>query len=91
VAERESGQELGWFFDVYVYRPDLPTLVTTQTSTVLTLEWQTHGNRPFPMPVEVMIGGKAQRVEMPNGRGSARLPAGAEAVVDPNGWLLRTW
>jgi aminopeptidase N len=91
VAERESGQELGWLFDVYVYRPDLPTLVTTQTSTVLTLEWRTHGNRPFPMPVEVMIGGKAQRVEMPNGRGSARLPAGAEAVVDPSGWLLRTW
>jgi aminopeptidase N len=90
-AERESGKDLDWFFEVYVYQPNLPTLVSTQTRDHLTLEWQTPGNAPFPLPVEVVVGGRAQRVEMPGGRASVRIPAGAEVAVDPHGWVLRSW
>jgi aminopeptidase N len=90
VAERESGQDLDWFFDVYVFRPDLPTLVTRQTATALTLEWRTHGGLPFPMPVEVAIGGETRRVDMTGGRATLGISARDQVEVDPNGWLLRT-
>ena len=40
------------------------------------------------MPIEVVIGGKAQRVEMRGGRGSVRIPAGATVAVDPHDWVL---
>ena len=35
----------------------------------------------FDVPVEVVIGGRRARVEMPGGEGSLRVPAGAEVVV----------
>jgi len=90
VAERESGRDLGWFFDLYVYQPDLPTLVSSEAGGQLTLEWNTPGDLPFPMPVEVVIGGKAQRVEMTGSRGAVRVPAGAAVAVDPHDWVLRS-
>jgi aminopeptidase N len=91
VAERESGKELDWFFDLYLFQPDLPTLISAQAGDELTLEWDTPADLPFPMPVEVVIGGKAQRVEVTAGRATVRIPAGAEIAVDPHGWILRSW
>jgi aminopeptidase N len=91
VAERESGMDLGWFFELYVFQPDLPKLVSTRAGNWLTFEWQTHGDLAFPMPVEVVVEGKSQRVEMTGGRGTLRAPVGTAVEVDPNGWLLRVW
>ena len=89
VAERESGRELGWFFDVYVFQPVLPALVSAQIGDQLTLEWETPGALPFPLPIEVRINGQAHRVEMTDGRGAVRIPAGAEVAIDPDDWVLR--
>jgi aminopeptidase N len=89
VAERESGRELGWFFDVYVFQPVLPTLVSAQIGDQLTLAWETPGAQPFPLPIEVRINGQAHRVEMAGGRGTVRIPAGAEVAIDPDDWVLR--
>jgi hypothetical protein len=44
---------------------------------------------PFPMPIDVVVGGKTQRVEMKDGKGSVNF-AGATPVIDPNGWVLKT-
>ena len=43
---------------------------------------------PFPMPVDVEINGKTQRVEMKGGKGSVNF-TGAAPVVDPKGWILK--
>jgi len=42
------------------------------------------------MPVDVEIDGQTQRVEMPNGRATVEVPAGATVAVDPEGWILKT-
>jgi hypothetical protein len=40
------------------------------------------------MPVDVVVDGKTQRVEMPNGKGSV-IYSGKPPVIDPNGWVLK--
>lgn len=88
IASKESGQDLRWFFEVYVRQAKLPTLKTEATNGVLRLEWTTPENLPFPMPVDVVVGGKTVRVPMTGGKGSLNY-SGSAPVVDPNGWVLK--
>ncbi len=88
IAEKDSGMELDWFFDLYLRQPQLPKLVSTVTGKSLNLRWETPANLPFPMPVEVMVDGKLKRIAMPGGKATIAF-AGAVPVIDPNGWLLK--
>jgi aminopeptidase N len=97
IAERESGKELDWFFEVYVRQPALPKLNVqsimtgsgaTQINSLL-LRWETPNNLPFPLPVEVKIGSETKRVEMTNNAATISLPPNVQYEIDPNGWLLR--
>ncbi len=88
IAEKDSGMKLDWFFDLYLRQPALPKLVTSTEGNTLHLRWESPNNLPFPMPVEVKVDGKIERVRMPGGRGSVRF-SGAAPVIDPNGWILK--
>ncbi|HSK72615.1 MAG TPA: M1 family metallopeptidase [Pyrinomonadaceae bacterium] len=89
IAERESGKQLDWFFELYLRQPKLPKLISETNGNQLTLRWETPNNMPFPMPVEVKIGDQIKRVEMSSGKATIPLPQGASYEIDPNGWLLR--
>ncbi|CAA9376179.1 MAG: hypothetical protein AVDCRST_MAG74-163 [uncultured Pyrinomonadaceae bacterium] len=89
IAERQSGVKLDWFFELYLRQPALPKLVAETRGNQLTLRWNAPDNLPFPMPVEVSIGGATKRYEMPNGTVTIPLPRDAEYVVDPNSWVLK--
>jgi aminopeptidase N len=90
IAEKESGEKLDWFFELYLRQPALPKLVAETSGNQLTLRWETPNNLPFPMPVEVKIAGETKRVKMPNGTAKITLPADGNYTIDPNGWLLKT-
>jgi aminopeptidase N len=62
LAEKISGQELSWFFDVYLYSAELPELVVQRSSDRLQLQWQTSGEKPFMLPVEIETGGNISSV-----------------------------
>lgn len=93
IAEQESKMELDWFFELYLRQPKLPILNTTtiaaasNNSETLTLAWETPNNMPFPMPVDVEINGKTQRVAMKDGKGTVNLTG--KPTVDPKSWVLR--
>lgn len=89
IAEDEHGQDLDWFFDTYLHRAGLPRLVSTRGGDTLALRWETESGRPFPMPVDVRIGGTIRRVPMARGRATLTVPAGAMVEIDPFGWTLR--
>ncbi|RYG35236.1 M1 family peptidase [bacterium] len=90
IAEKESGQDLDWFFELYLRQPKLPVLVTKIEGNTLSLQWETPGNIPFPMPIDVLISGKIQRVPMKDGKGSLSVAfTGIEPVIDPKGWVLK--
>lgn len=88
ICEQESGQDLDWFFDLYLRQPALPKLFSRIEGDQLTLRWETPGNLPFPMPVEVELNGKRQRLT-PTPEGLIiRLTPGDKPVVDPDRWGL---
>jgi aminopeptidase N len=89
IAEEESGIKLDWFFEVYLRQPALPKLVLETSGDRTNLRWETPNNLPFPMPVDVSIDGKIQRVEMKDGRGGV-YTKGVAPVIDPKGWVLKT-
>ncbi len=89
ITEKESGKDLDWFFEVYMRQPALPKLIVETKQNQLVLRWDVPNNLPFPLPVEVKIGGEIKRVEMKNGQGVLPLPQDASYEIDPNGWLLR--
>lgn len=92
IAEVECKCGLDWFFEIYLRQPKLPKLLYSigggPLRETIALNWETPNDIPFPMPVEIMIDGKPQRVEMPSGRGSVRV-GNAKYEVDPNGWVLK--
>ena len=93
IAEQDSGMKLDWFFELYLRQPKLPRLLGASASDcrekcTFNLQWETPNNMPFPMPVDVIVDGKTQRVEMPNGKGSV-IYSGTPPVIDPKGWVLK--
>lgn len=89
IVRQVTGQDLRWFFDVYLYSAALPELVTARSGDQLTLRWKTPNDRPFPLPVDVSIDGKVQKVAMPGGTATLTIPAGAHVIFDPNAHVLR--
>lgn len=89
IAEKQSGTDLDWFFEVYLRQPKLPKLVTEKTNDHVTLHWDSPDGLPFPMPVEVKVGETTKRYELPSGTVTIPIAAGQNVVVDPDGWILK--
>lgn len=88
IAEADSGMKLDWLFEMYLRQPKLPKLVTSVSGNTMNLSWETPNNMPFPMPIDVEVNGKLQRVEMKDGKGSVSF-TGATPVIDRKGWVLK--
>lgn len=89
LAGRIAGTDLTWFFDVYVREAELPRLVMEREGTTVRLRWETPGGRPFPMPVDVRVDGRTQRVPMTDGRANLQVGTAAVVELDPDQWVLR--
>jgi aminopeptidase N len=88
LAESISGQSLDWFFDVYLRQADLPILVSEVDKEQLKIYWEVPDNLFFPMPVDVNIGDKTQRLEIPAEGLAVKIEEGVEPKIDPENWLL---
>lgn len=89
VANQVSGTDLGWFFDVYLYRAALPELVESRERGKLTLRWDVPDDLPFPMPVDVRIDGSTVTLPMKNGKGEVAVADAATVTIDPKARILR--
>jgi aminopeptidase N len=87
IAEKVSGRELDWFWEVYLRQASLPVLKTKIEKDTLYLEWKIESDLPFSVPVEVMLGEDVVKVEMREGAGSVIIPEGVEPVIDPDKWI----
>lgn len=88
IASKESGQDLRWFFEVYVRQAALPELKTQTADGIMTLEWVTPNNLPFPMPVQALVNGRLTRIPMTGGKATINY-TGEPPVIDPDGWTLK--
>ena len=89
IAEKESGRDLHWFWELYLRQPKLPKLVSEIAGDELHLTWETPNDMPFPMPIEVRINGKTQRIEMPDRKATVPLHGSKKPELDPDAWILR--
>jgi hypothetical protein len=84
-----SGMKFGWLFDMYLHQPELPNLIVNPSGDSLLLEWSTPDDLPFPMPVEVLMDGRRQRIDMARGRASVKVSSLDRIHIDPDGWILK--
>ncbi|HEX5052126.1 MAG TPA: M1 family metallopeptidase [Planctomycetota bacterium] len=82
-----AGEDLAWFFEVYVRQPALPRLHSEKVGGVLKLRWETPEGLAFRLPVPVVLRGALQRVPMPDGSGELEVGDG-DFVVDPDQLVL---
>jgi hypothetical protein len=89
IAEEVSGTTLDWFFEAYFRQAALPMLHSGIINDTLYLRWTVQNDIPFPMPVEVNMGGTIVRVNISGGSGKIAIPAGVTPQVDPNNRILK--
>lgn len=94
IAEKESGMELDWFFELYLRQPALPKLKYEQVENnegrmSVNFSWETPNNMPFDMPIPVKVNGEMRQVKVKDNFGWMLLLKGEEIVVDPEGWILK--
>jgi aminopeptidase N len=88
LVEDVSGQDLAWFFDVYLRQAALPKLVEKREGDEWTILWDVPEGHPFPMPLEIEKDGEIRKYPMNEGR--LTIPVHPEQVLlDPNNWILK--
>jgi aminopeptidase N len=89
IVKDVSGRNLDWFFDAYLYHAALPELVEEREGDKLKLHWKLKDGGAFPMPIEVRVGDRIERLDMADGKGELTLPAGELYTIDPHSRVLR--
>lgn len=89
IAEKHSGRDLAWFWELYLRQPKLPKLASEVRDGALHLRWETPHDLAFPMPVDVEIAGDTVRVEMKDGAAVVPLHGAHEFLLDPKERILR--
>lgn len=89
VAEVSGRDDLGWFWDTYVFGAKLPRWSIVRDSgsesDLIQLNWEDPG---FEMPLPIRFGGEERRVAMDGGAARFNVPPGQPVEVDPEGWVL---
>jgi aminopeptidase N len=88
-ANEASGRDLQWFFDAYLYHAALPELIEERSADKLKLSWKLKDGGAFPMPLEVRINHRIEKLAMSNGEGELALPPNALVTIDPMSRVLR--
>lgn len=88
IMSEEAGEDLAWLVNRYLREASLPALVVERRDGMLSLRWVT-GDRPFPMPVEVLVDGKRTRLEPGNATATLAVAPHARVIIDPQSRILR--
>jgi aminopeptidase N len=89
LCEQIEGEDLAWFFDVFVHQPKLPRLEVIHEGEKLWLRWDLPIEVDFPLevPVRVKAGGEVLRLG-PTSEDTPHLVGAGEIEVDPDLWIL---
>jgi len=82
-----AGEDLHWFFEIYLRQPHLPKLVSKREGDVLELRWSTPRDLQFEVPVPIVVGGTEHVVEMKGNRGEIAV-GDADYLIDPDQRVL---
>ena len=85
--------EINWFFDQYLYKSKLPTLIIEEeikgNKKFVDFRWKEEG---FKMPLEIRFysfdGERNRKIPITNLSYKIAIPKESKLVIDPNNWLL---
>jgi len=89
LLESETGQELDWFFNLYLRQPALPELQVERDGNNLKFSWKTPDDLPCFMPIQIFVDGIPHRLEMPQDGHTFAVREGASIEIDPFDQVLR--
>lgn len=89
IAEKVSGQNLDWLFEVYLRKAALPTLRVKRSGGTVQLNWDIPDEADFPMPIEISLDGEVMTIEPENGAISFEVSNETEVIADPDNWILK--
>ncbi|MBN1300475.1 MAG: M1 family metallopeptidase [Melioribacteraceae bacterium] len=88
IAEKISGKELEWLFEIYLRQTKLPELYLEPENGNLFIKWQTPNGLNFPMPLEIKLGDELNRINIPNEGINIKIVDGNKIDIDPEHWIL---
>lgn len=88
-VNRVTGKDYCWFFAVYLRQAALPRLEETRSGERVTFTWHAPAGLPFPMPIDVQVGDRIERLAMTGGSGTLTVPKDAHVVADPYDKVLK--
>jgi aminopeptidase N len=88
-VNRVTGKDYGWFFAIYLRQAALPRLEETRSGERVTFTWHAPTGLPFPMPIDVQVGDRIERLAMTGGSGTLTVPKDAHVVADPYDKVLK--
>jgi len=87
IVNRLTGKDYQWLFDVYLYQAALPELIDSTVGDVRTLSWKVPADKPFPMPVPVVLNGQPTVLDF--SKGPVQLKGSDHLQIDPEMQILR--
>jgi aminopeptidase N len=89
LVDELTGRDLGWFWDRYLFRAELPQWLIERSSEGgserIVISWD---DPDFELPLPVSVGGEMRRVEMSGGRAEFVVEPGTVIEIDPEGRIL---
>lgn len=86
IAEKISGKNLNWFWEVYFRHASLPKLHFNKKMNEYTFWWETENNIEFYLPVEIKVDDKIEKIDISNGK--TKIVSDKEIIIDPNEKIL---
>ena len=95
LIHNNSGQNIQWFFNQYLFKNDLPVLIVEEeiikNKKFIDLWWENEG---FKMPVEIRFesfdGERNRKLDLNNSPTRIAIPLKSDLLIDPENWLLYT-
>ncbi|NKB34334.1 MAG: hypothetical protein GKR91_14680 [Pseudomonadales bacterium] len=89
IASEEYGQDLNWYFDIYIKKKDLPLLIEERLDAGIRLSFENYPELLINMPVEITENGEDRMISIPTNGELHPLPPGAMIQIDPNTQVFR--
>jgi aminopeptidase N len=93
LIQKNSGEDIQWFFDQYLYNHILPTLMVEEeiinNKKFVEFWWKEEG---FKMPIEIRFqsfdGERNRKLILNNSPNRIAIPVKSDLNIDPNNWVL---
>lgn len=91
IASEEYGDDLDWFFDIYIKQQELPVLVEDRRANGVRLSFSNYPELHFDVPVNITENGNSRMVTIPTDGSQFSISTEAVIQIDPDTQVFRNF